>query len=178
MKHTGNVALVLCIVIIAGFVNEHFKRKKIAVVQLQQLVYEFQGMKSATEKYTAKINKWSTQADSMENTLRALVDEMKMDSININKVKLNQDHQKFYFLQKSYYEYRQKTEQKAQQEDKSMTEGVMNQVNNYIKAFAQQEGYDVIISNTQMQNIGYVNEASDVTKQLIEFANKKYEGGN
>lgn len=179
MKNTGNIAIFLSLVIIGYLVFDQFgttRHKKIAVVQLNDLVYGFQGMKDATKKYTDKVNKWNAQADSLEMMLKGLFSEIKLDSINNDRNKLLKDQQIFIYKRQTYFEYKQKIEQAAQEEDKNMTTGVMNQVSEYIKTFAINEGYDLIISNTQAQNVGYVNETMDVTKQLLEYANKKYEG--
>lgn len=179
MKNTGNIAILLCLLTISYLVYERFgtsRSKKIAVIQLQDLVYGFQGMKDATKKYTLKMDKWNAQADSLETALKGLISDIKLDSINNDKIKLLKDRQIFFYKRQTYFEYKEKIEKAAQEEDKNMTTGVMNQVNAHIQAFAIKEGYDLIISNTEMQNVGYVNEATDVTKQLLEFANNKYEG--
>ena len=119
---------------------------------------------------------WSEKIDSLANTLKSLYNDIKLDSINGDKNKLIKDQQQFYFLQKSYYEYKQNITQKAQQNDEEMTTGVINQLKEHMKTYAQKEGYDLIISNTQLQNVGYVTEQMDVTKQVLDYANNKYEG--
>jgi outer membrane protein len=179
MKNTGTLAVVLSLLIIAYLTYERFdskRNKKIAVVQLQDLVYGYQGMKDATKNYTSKMDKWNAQADSLESMLKGLITEIKLDSINKDKDKLIRDQQLFIYKRQMYFDYKEKTEKAAGEEDKNMTTGVLNQVHEHIKAFAEQKGYDLVISNTEMQNVGYVNEATDVTKELLEYANTNYEG--
>ena len=178
MKNTGNIALIISIVtiIIVGYSQFIIPSKKIGIVHMEELVYSYQGMKDATEKYNIKMTAWSEKIDSLENTLKSLYNDIKLDSINGDKNKLIKDQQQFYFLQKSYYEYKQNITQKAQQNDEEMTTGVINQLKEHMKTYAQKEGYDLIISNTQLQNVGYVTEQMDVTKQVLDYANNKYEG--
>lgn len=180
MKHTGNIALglsiLLCGVVIYLFADG--RNKKIGVVQFHELIYEYRGMKDATQNYTRKMDKWSNQIDTLETGLKKLIEEIKVDSINNDKKKLKRDYELFLLKRQSYFDYKNKLDQAASEEDKKMTLGVINQVNEHIKAFAVKHGYDIIISNTDQQNVGYVKEAIDVTKQVIEFANENYDGKN
>lgn len=178
MKHTGNIALLLSIVLLGYIIYEHVdgKSKKIGVIQFQNLIYEYQGMKDATKKYTEKMDNWSAQTSTLENGLRNLIEEIKIDSLNHDRKKLEKDYKTFLLKRQTYFDFKQKLEQQTAEEDKKMTQGVINQINEHIKAYAIEKGFDVIISNTQEQNVGYVNEATDETAKVLEFANERYKG--
>ena len=83
MKYTANIALALSIAIIVFIVTDKLinKQYKIGIVQMEQLVYEYQGMKDATETYNAKMDKWSNQTDSLENMLK----NFNVDIVNTQK---------------------------------------------------------------------------------------------
>jgi len=177
-KNTSYIAILLSILIGAYLINE--KRSstsyKIGVIQMEKLVYDYQGMKEATKKYNTKMDLWSNQADSIETNLKQLYNQVRLDSINGNQEEIMKNQQRFYLVQRSYYEFKQNIDQKAQEEDQKMTIGVINQLKEHIKAYAQQEGYQLIISNTQLQNVGYVEAEIDVTDELLIFANTSYQG--
>ena len=94
----------------------------------------------------------------------------KLDSINGEREKLIKDQQRFYLLQRSYYEFKQNIDQKFKEDDQKMTVGVINQLKEHIKTYAEKENYNIIISNTQLQNVGYADEAVDVTTELLDYA--------
>jgi len=179
MKYTGHIALTIVLVIgIYLFVDKSTsKNYNVGIIQMEELVYDYQGMKDATEQYNQKMDVWSNQTDSLEVKLQNLYNEIRLDSINGDRTKLIQDQQRFYLLQKSYYEFKQNIDQKAQEKDQKMTVGVINQLKEHIKSYAQQEGYNIIISNTQLQNVGYADKAIDVTDELLKYANMNYQGG-
>ena len=143
---------------------------------MEKLVYEFQGMKDATKDYQKKMEKWNNQSDSLEQKLTSLYQEIQLDSINKDYEKLKIDQQKFHYLQKSYYEYGQKINEKAKQDDQEMTIGILNQLKGFMADFAKKNDYNLIISNTQMQNVGYVAKQNDITEEVLEFVNIKYSG--
>jgi outer membrane protein len=179
MKYTGNIALILSIAIGIYLMKEKMttSSKKIGVVQMDKLVYEFKGMKEATERYTVKINKWNAESDSLKRRLQGLYEQLKLDSLNHDKTKLNKDIQVFLLFKQSYLDHAGRAEENAQKEDREMTLGVVNQVNEYIEKYAKSEGYDVILCNSDQQNVGYAKEKVDVTQEVLEFANKEYSGG-
>lgn len=178
MEKYKNTALLICLIVSAYMVLDKIinRTQKIGVIQMDKLVYDFKGMKEATEKYSIKMKRWSAESDSLEGKLQGLLTQIRLDSINKDRNKLNRDIEAFVLYKRSYTEYVQNSQEKAQEEDKEMTLGVVNQVNEYIKAYAQQEGFDVILTNTQQQSVGYVKGMTDVTGNVLDYANKKYEG--
>lgn len=178
MRHLNKISLVLILVVI-GYITVKevtISKSKIGTIEMEKLVYEFQGMKDATKDYQKKLTHWNSQSDSLEQQLKNIYQEMQMDSINGNQEKLKLDQQRFYYLQKSYYEYGQKINEKSKQDDQDMTIGILNQLKGFMSDFAKENGYDLIINNTQMQNVGYSSEQIDITEQILEYSNKKYNG--
>jgi Skp family chaperone for outer membrane proteins len=165
MKKIPSIVLALSAVISIYLLVDKFtgsSAKKIGVVQMEKLVYDYKGMKDATEKYTRKMNSWNA---------------IRIDSINKDQQKLNKDIQLFLVFKQSYMENAQNMQANAEKEDKNMTLGVVNQVNEYIKSYAKDKGYDLILCNTdQYQNVGFSKEQLDITKDLLEYANRKYAG--
>ncbi|MDQ3192394.1 MAG: OmpH family outer membrane protein [Bacteroidota bacterium] len=155
----------------------HFKfeaKPTVGIVQMNEYVYEYQGMKEATEAYLKKINLWNSQSDSIKTKLKELYLEMQLDSISKDKIKLQQNHKKFEHMMYSYEKFQEQMEHNANEDDQKMTKGILNQLKGYMKEYATKEGYDVIISNSEVDNVGYVNEGMDITKELLKHANSKY----
>ena len=150
--------------------------KKIGVIQMEELVYEFDGMKEATEEYTNLLNQWEQESDTLKSQLDQLLYTIKLDSINGDQEKIVADQQKFMLLRQKYIQLQQTIEGKAQQEDQKMTATVMGQLNEYVQKYGKENAFDIIITNTQMQNVGYVKASSDITKEVLEYVNKKYNG--
>lgn len=178
MKNYKNIILFFCLILSTYLLVDKLIHKpiKIGVVQMDKLVYEFKGMKEATMKYSNKMKQWGSQSDSLERKLEELLNQIKLDSINKDKNKLKQDIQRFVLYKRTFSDYVQNSEIKAQEEDKEMTLGVVNQLNEYIKSYASEKGYDIILTNSQQQSIGYTIEKVDITVLMLDYANKKYEG--
>lgn len=75
--------------------------------------------------------------------------------------------------------YRQQLLVAEQQEETLNAEynaQIWNQLNSYIKEFGKKKGYDFIYGATGNGSMMYARENMDITDQLIEYANKTYEG--
>lgn len=59
----------------------------------------------------------------------------------------------------------------------SQSERIWTRINEYSKLYAQAKSFDLIVSN-HPQILIYGTPALDVTTELINFLNKKYEGAN
>lgn len=149
---------------------------KIGIVQMEKLVYDFKGMKEATRSYALKTERWNTENDSLENKLKQLYQQLRIDSLQKNTAALKKDVQLFIAFKRSYTEYAQQLQETAAKEDKQMTLGVINQVNDYMQRYAKQYNYDVILCNSDQQSVGYAKEHIDITGQVLDFANRQYEG--
>lgn len=166
-----------CLLTLSYTIFLHIKTSalpKVGIVQMEKYVYEFEGMKDASMDYLAKVNKWNAQADSMKTELKEVYREIQMDSLGKDKEKLRSDVQKFDLMMKFYNEHQQKMENKAKVDDEQMTRGIFNQLQGYMKEYAQKEGFDLIISNTEVNNVGFVTEAMDITNEMVDFANSRY----
>ena len=156
--------------------NQH--TPKVAVVQMERLVYEYKGMQEATDIYSMKLAQWHTKTDSLENRLQALWNEIKQDSINGNHQNLVLNKQKFNQYRLTYLNHKKEMETASTEEDQLMTAGVLNQIRSHMSAYAKAEGFDLIIANTQLENIAYVADPIDVTSALLQYANHQYDYGN
>ena len=69
-------------------------------------------------------------------------------------------------------EFDQFNEQFALEESKK----IWTRISSYSEQFAQDNNYKVILGSNTTQNVLYGNKTLDVTKELLEYINKKYSG--
>ena len=151
--------------------------KKIGVVKMDKVVYEFQGMKEATKKYELKVSAWKNETDSLQKILNSLYNDLKVDSISKNETKLKKDFNLFVYYRNAYYQQNENIDIKSKEMDKEMTSSVINQLNTFMIDFAKENSYDMILcNNPQNQSIGYHKEDDDITDLFLEYSNKKFNG--
>jgi Skp family chaperone for outer membrane proteins len=179
MSKISNILLIVCLALVTYLFIDKLANKhvnKIGIIQMDKLVYEFKGMKEATNRYTDKMQKWNNQSDSLESRLKDMLNQIRLDSLSKDQARLNKDIKTFMIFKQSYVEYVQNVQANADKEDKQVTMGVINQVNEYIKTYAMANGYDAVLTNTQQQSVGYAKDAMDITKEVLQYANAQYDG--
>lgn len=55
---------------------------------------------------------------------------------------------------------------------------IWKRISSYIKEYAEQNAYDIILGSDQNQTVLYSNEQHNITKEVLVFINTKYEGKN
>ncbi len=179
MRKLVFISIFLNVIVLGIFLFSHFSApaKKIGIVRMEKVVYEYEGMKEATKAYEKKVGQWKKDSDSLEITLRALYNELKADSISGNTAKLKQDLSLFYLYRNSYVELNRNIELKTQETDTEMTSSVITQLNAHMSDYAKEKGYDLILcNNPQYQAIGFSKDSYDITGEFLDYANNKYNG--
>lgn len=120
---------------------------------------------------------------------------MTKDLGKINTKKINQQKKKLDSLYSIYQIFKQnnqtkeiqKLESELRKEDQELktmgdhftndvSQQVWNRLNEYIKEYGKTHKFKIIIGTQGNGNVMYADEAIDITKDLIEYANNKYEG--
>jgi outer membrane protein len=61
-----------------------------------------------------------------------------------------------------------------EEKDLEITQKVLNQINSFVKVYAQKNGYKLIIGTTEDGNLMYADETLDITDDVLSELNIKY----
>ena len=86
--------------------------------------------------------------------------------------------EQFYQLQSYYTKQKETFDQYQLSETQNYDAQILGQMTQYIKDFGYENGYDFIFGSDNSGNILYGRPAADVTSEVIEFINLKYQGKN
>ncbi len=165
MKKVNNIVLYsLIIMIIAFLVYNNFKKDKIVYVDNIELFSGFK-MKLELEK------KYKDVENVRKSILDSLLNEIKL------KVELKNEHEDVLMMMKK--EYLMKKEMFEKENTETMTqynEQIWSQLNEYTKQFGDENQYDYVLGANGGGVLMYAKDTKNVTKELLEFANKKFNG--
>jgi len=161
------VFVILVLASITSFIT--FSRLKVAYVNTYSIYNEFKLKKELEEK----LNKTQLTRKVLLDSLR-----IKIQMASLDKSKA--EGKEFYFRMeemKQMYFKREKeyTEENTAQAQK-YTDEVWEQLNQYIKEYGKEKGYDYIMGATGEGNLMYAKEQHDISKELIQYVNEKYAG--
>lgn len=150
---------------------------RIGVVRMDQLVYAYAGMQDASQVYADQMVLWSRQADSLQGLLQTTYKNFHRDSSRRNTAVLPAYKQDMQRYRSQLVAFQQNIKQAAAQKDQHMTQGVLNQIRAHIQSYGEEFHYDVLIATRETQDLSYVRQATDLTDEILEYANEKYRRG-
>lgn len=130
------------------------KKDTVGIVNMPELYNQYQGRKDVEARFAGKINRLVYLTDSLEKDMNKL--SITEKQINGEKINLFNDE-------------KMRNELEMQQQ-------VWNQLNEYMLEFGKSRKYKLILGASNNGNIVYSHESVDLTKELIEYVNEKYEG--
>lgn len=135
-------------------------------------VYEKFDMKMELEKkYKYSHDQRQKILDSLGIQLRLLANRIEND-----KGKNGADVEMYNFKREEYLQKKGKMEEDNTQLSSQYDAAILKQLNQYVKDYGSQNGYEYIFGNDSNGSLMYAEESNNITRQVIEFINLKYAG--
>lgn len=171
MNKISWVLLVLCIAItFSSLIYISNQSTHTAYVDLEIVFSEFKGKKEMEVGFM-----------NSNNLQKAILDSMaiEINEINNQMSKENEAQAVFANLKKKQKNYIQKVNEFseiANFQEAQITEKIWSQINQYIYEYGEENGFDFIYGLHQAGNLMYAKQNKNITKEVVEHINKRYEG--
>lgn len=131
--------------------------KQTVVIDNFKVFEDFELKKDYDKKIEKEFALEKASLDSMGNAFNTLKNQFEVDALKKEfAFKKGQFDQKFQTISQQY------------------TNEVYTRLNEYIKEYGKKKGYGIIIGSNGQGNVMYMDDAKDVTEDLIKFINHKY----
>lgn len=108
---------------------------------------------------------------------RLLERDLRAEAMLVDSIQTMMDHatdsMELYRLRKDYYVAEQLFNDKFEKLSRNYTTSVTERLDGYIEKYAKQKGYQLILTGTN-GSVVYVDDATDITDDLIKFANSEF----
>jgi outer membrane protein len=146
------------------------KNEKIAYMDIKVVFNNFKYKQELEKELTEIKNQRKFKLDSLEAQLKLLSNKIKFDSKNNNLMAQFQTEKELYLKQKYIFE----------EEESAMVTSydnkIISQLNSYVKEFGKKNNYTMILGATNDGNVMYADTSLNISKEIIEFINNKYNG--
>ena len=110
--------------------------------------------------------------EKKQAVLDSLADNIKRIQANVIK----SDENNLNFLKKDFMSKRNQFAEDLARIKQSNSEKIWKQINQYISDFGKEKGYDVILGANGQGSLMFGNENINLTKEISDYINTKYEG--
>jgi len=169
------IALLVVAVLVTGLLLINtFTNKKIVYVETGVLLEQYEGMKAARLQIEAKQRELSAGVDSLVNLFQ---DDLKNYERERSKMSAKERELKEELLrvrQQQVNNYHQAMQKKAAEEEQRLTQTQINRINDFLKSYGKENGYEYILGATGTGNMLYAKDAYNITKEVLASINNKY----
>ncbi len=170
---SGPISLVLVVIFISFSQQES---GKIGYVRSNDLIYGYAGMKEAESALTEEAMKKQALVDTLSLDLETDIKEYASNkaTLSVENSKLRADTLRQ--RKNQLRAYSKSIDSFLKEEETKMLTGVFNQINSFVKTYAEENGFAMIYGTTSEGNILYGEPALDVTDELLMNLNQQYNG--
>ncbi|WP_299332800.1 OmpH family outer membrane protein [uncultured Psychroserpens sp.] len=150
------------------------EQQKIAFVDNNKVVTEFQKKKDFEKRFQVKIDNFSKKADSLDKAIQMEAQLFQTKSATMSKKKAEAEYQ-LLIQKKQMQDYQISVEeQNLKAEGQKQIDTLVKEVRAFVKDYGKKNAYTYILGANDAGSVLYGSEANDITQSVIEALNSKY----
>ena len=147
---------------------------KVVFVKSKYIFDNYVGMKEAQRVFEEKKSSWQSNLDTLKNDYQRAVSDFNLQENTLSKSEKESRISIRRHDEENIMKYAQQLEEQAAEEDHKLTEGIVNQIDAFIKIYAKENGFDLIVGTTSSGNVLYGADGIDVTEEILKALNEQY----
>ncbi|MGL5958588.1 MAG: OmpH family outer membrane protein [Phocaeicola sp.] len=150
---------------------------KIAYVEIDSLLTKYNFWNDLSEMMIKKEENIRTTINERAKSLEKDAQEFQRKLENngfATRERAEQEQARLYKKQQDLQALQQKLSEELATENQKNSLQLRDSINSFLKSYNQDKGYDLIISNSGLDNLLYANPAYNITQEITEGLNKRY----
>ncbi len=132
-------------------------------------------MIEARKEYQLKAGQWKANIDTLFAEVQNEIKSYEKESPGMSAKERELAMKLIDSKKQNFQQYQAAIEQKAKGEDEKMTSAIISEINGFIKTYGEKNDYKIIFGATDMGNIVYASDGIDLTEEITEALNERYE---
>lgn len=175
MKKVPIVLGVIAVLLSAVAVYFAKSGSDLVYVDVNKLIEGYKRTKDAKVEFEKKTKDMKVNLDSMMSNWQKELKNYEKERAALSPKELQLKQELLGTKQQQINAYQENLQKQAMDEDKKMTQTVVNDINDYIKEYGKVHGYKMIFGASGTGNIMYASEGTDLTNDVLIGLNKEYE---
>jgi len=161
----------IAVCIIALTFSSCQEQQKIAFVDNNKVVNDYQKKKDFEEKFKIKIDNFNKKADSMQQAIQVEAQLFQSRASKMSQSKAEEEYNAL-VQKKQMQDYQLGNEEKVlQAEGQKEIDTLVKQVKAFIKDYGKQKGYTFILGSNEAGSVLYGADAHDITEEVLKALN-------
>ena len=149
---------------------------QLVYVDVNKLIEGYSRTKVAKAEFDKKANVMKANVDSLVGNWQKELKNYEKERTTLSPKELKLKQELLGNKQQQINGYQESIQKKIQEEDKKVTQTVINDINDYIKEYGKSHSYKIIFGASGGGNIMYAEETTDLTEEILKGLNANYKG--
>ena len=152
---------------------------KIAYVDVEEILKEYDGAIQAEEEMKAQSQEISQKLDQMALPLQQKIQEYQQNKDNLSASARQKKEAELMQEQQAFQQQQQMAQQQVQAEGQRRFEEINSDIETFLAEYGSSNGYTYILgSSMQTKSVLYGEESLNITDEVIDALNVNYDGGS
>ncbi|WP_396146006.1 OmpH family outer membrane protein [Flavobacterium sp.] len=147
---------------------------ELVYVDVNKLIEGYKRTKIAKAEFDKKANTMKGNIDSLMTGWQKELQSYEKERASLSPKELQLKQELLQNKQQQINGYQEAIQKKIQEEDKKVTQTVINDINDYVKEYGKKHGYKIIFGASGGGNIMYADDSSDLTEEVLKGLNADY----
>lgn len=148
---------------------------QLVFVDVNKLIAGYDRTKVAKAEFDRKTNLMKANVDSLIVNWQAELKNYEKERTTLSSKELKLKQELLGNKQQQVNGYQEAIQKKIQEEDKKITQTVINDINDYIREYGKEHNYKIIFGASGGGNIMYADESTDLTEEILKGLNAEYD---
>ena len=175
MKKIPLYVAVLAIVLSIVAIYFAKSNSQLVYVDVNKLIEGYSRTKVAKAEFDKKANLLKANVDSLVGNWQKELKNYEKERATLSSKELKLKQELLGNKQQQINGYQEAIQKKIQEEDKKVTQTVINDINDYIKEYGKDHNYKIIFGASGGGNIMYADESTDLTEEVLKGLNAEYD---
>ncbi len=149
---------------------------ELVYVDVNKLLEGYNRTKVVKAEFDKKAKTMQANVDSLLSNWQKELKLYEKERSGMSKKELELKQQLLSNKQQQINNYQQAVQKQLQEEDKKVTQTVINDINDFVKEYGKKKGYKVIFGATGSGTIMYGEASADLTDEVLTQLNTEFEG--
>ena len=152
---------------------------KIAYIDVEEILKEYEGSKQAEAEMKAESDKIAMELEELAAPFQQKVQEYQQNSENLSESEKKVVEQELMQEQQMIQRRQQMAQQQVQEEGQKKIDIINDEIESFLDEYAQAKGYSFILGTSdQTKTVLYGDDALNITDDVIEGLNEGYSPEN
>ncbi|WP_298140182.1 OmpH family outer membrane protein [Flavobacterium sp.] len=147
---------------------------ELVYVDVNKLIEGYKKTKIAKAEFDKKANTMKGNIDSLMTGWQKELQNYEKERASLSPKELQLKQELLQNKQQQINGYQEAIQKQIEEEDKKISQTVINDINDYVKEYGKKHGYKIIFGASGGGNIMYADESSDLTEVVLKGLNSEY----